>query len=129
MSVPLEVAAAILILPDGRVLLASRPQGKVYAGYWEFPGGKVEAGESLDHALARELKEELGITPTRVTRWITKVFTYPHATVRLNFFRVWQWRGDPHPHEGQTFAWAQPGRLIFRFSRACRCRHCMASPS
>lgn len=110
MSVPLEVAAAILILPDGRVLLASRPQGKVYAGYWEFPGGKVEAGEALDHALARELKEELGITPTRVTRWITKVFTYPHATVRLNFFRVWQWRGDLHPHEGQTFAWAQPGR-------------------
>jgi 8-oxo-dGTP diphosphatase len=110
MSVPLEVVAAILIQPDGRVFLASRPQGKVYAGYWEFPGGKVEAGESLEHALARELKEELGIVPLRVTRWITKVFTYPHATVRLNFFRVWHWQGDPHPHEGQTFAWVEPAR-------------------
>ena len=110
MPLPLEVVAAILIRPDGRVFLASRPQGKVYAGYWEFPGGKVEVGETLDHALARELKEELGIIPTRVTRWITKVFTYPHATVRLNFFRVWQWQGDPHPHEGQTFAWVEPAR-------------------
>jgi 8-oxo-dGTP diphosphatase len=110
MSLPLEVVAAILIQPDGRVFLASRPQGKVYAGYWEFPGGKVEAGETLDQALARELREELGIVPTRVTRWITKVFTYPHATVRLNFFRVWQWQGDPHPHEGQTFAWVEPAR-------------------
>ncbi|MGA7948655.1 MAG: Nudix family hydrolase [Thiobacillaceae bacterium] len=108
MSVPLEVVAAILIQADGRVFLASRPPGKVYAGYWEFPGGKVEAGETLERALARELSEELGITPTRITRWITRVFTYPHAAVRLNFFRVWQWQGDPHPHEGQTFAWVEP---------------------
>jgi 8-oxo-dGTP diphosphatase len=108
MSAPLEVVAAILIQPDGRVFLASRPHGKVYAGYWEFPGGKVEAGESLEHALARELKEELGIVPVRATRWITKVYIYPHATVRLNFFRVWQWQGAPHPHEGQNFAWEDP---------------------
>lgn len=108
MSVPLEVVAAILIQPDGRVFLASRPHGKVYAGYWEFPGGKVEAGESHEHALARELKEELGIVPVRATHWITKVYTYPHAAVRLNFFRVWQWEGKPHPHEGQTFAWVEP---------------------
>jgi 8-oxo-dGTP diphosphatase len=110
MSQPVEVVAAILCQPDGRVLLASRPEDKVYAGYWEFPGGKVEAGESLEHALVRELMEELGIVPTRLARWITKIFIYPHATVRLNFFRVWHWQGVLHPHEGQTFAWVKPAQ-------------------
>jgi len=95
-----EVVAAVLTQPDGRVLLAQRPPGKVYAGYWEFPGGKVERGESLEAALTRELHEELGIVVTRAHRWITRVFTYPHATVRLNFFRVFGWLGEPHPHEG-----------------------------
>ncbi len=104
----IEVVAAVLTRPNGEVMLASRPVGKVYAGYWEFPGGKVEAGESLEHALARELQEELGIKLAKATRWITKIFAYPHATVRLNFYRVWQWRGEPHPHEGQTFAWDNP---------------------
>ncbi len=104
----IEVVAAVLTRPDGEVMLASRPADKIYAGYWEFPGGKVEAGESLEHALARELKEELGIEAVRATRWITKVFAYPHATVRLNFFRVWDWQGEPHPHEGQTLAWDNP---------------------
>ncbi len=103
-----EVAAAVLVQPDGRVLLAQRPAGKAYAGYWEFPGGKVEPGESLDAALARELHEELGIVVTRACRWITRVFEYPHATVRLNFFRVLEWQGTPHPHEGQVFSWQQP---------------------
>jgi 8-oxo-dGTP diphosphatase len=103
-----EVVAAVLTRPNGEVMLASRPAGKVYAGYWEFPGGKVEPGESLEHALGRELKEELGIDSVRATRWITKIFAYPHATVRLNFFRVWKWNGEPHPHEGQTFAWDNP---------------------
>ena len=104
----LIVVAAVLTQPDGRVLLAQRPPGKVYAGHWEFPGGKVEAGESLDAALARELHEELGIVVTRTCRWITRVFVYPHATVRLNFFRVFQWEGVPHPHEGQLFSWQLP---------------------
>ncbi|NWG39662.1 MAG: Nudix family hydrolase [Hydrogenophilaceae bacterium] len=103
-----EVVAAVLTRKTGEVMLASRPAGKVYAGYWEFPGGKVEAGETLEHALYRELKEELGIEVVRATRWITNIFTYPHATVRLNFFRVWDWQGAPHPHEGQTFAWDDP---------------------
>ena len=107
MSLPpiTEVAAAVLTQPDGRVLLAQRPAGKAYAGYWEFPGGKVEPGESLDAALTRELHEELGIVVTRACRWITRVFEYPHATVRLNFFRVFEWQGTPHPHEGQVFSW------------------------
>jgi len=103
-----EVAAAVLTQPDGRVLLAQRPVGKAYAGYWEFPGGKVEPGESLGAALARELHEELGIVVTRACRWITRVFEYPHATVRLNFFRVFDWQGEPHPHEGQIFSWQLP---------------------
>lgn len=103
-----EVSAAVLTQPDGRVLLAQRPPGKVYAGYWEFPGGKVEPGESLEAALVRELHEELGIVVSRACRWITRVFEYPHAIVRLNFFRVFDWQGEPHPHEGQVFSWQQP---------------------
>ena len=109
MSQPItEVAAAVLTQPDGRVLLAQRPPGKPYAGYWEFPGGKVEPGETLAAALARELHEELGIVVTRACRWITRVFEYPHATVRLNFFRVFDWQGTPHPREGQLFSWQLP---------------------
>jgi len=125
-----EVVAAVIIQPDGhelregrsaaagyppaypsrvlRVLLAQRPAGKAYAGYWEFPGGKVEPDELLEVALARELHEELGIVVTRAHRWITRVFAYPHATVRLNFFRVFEWQGEPYPHEGQVLSWQRP---------------------
>lgn len=103
-----EVVAAVLTQPDGRVLLAQRPPGKVYAGYWEFPGGKVEPGETLQTALVRELREELGISVNPSCRWITRVFEYPHAMVRLNFFRVFEWQGEPHPHEGQVFSWQLP---------------------
>jgi len=92
-------------------MLACRPPGKAYAGYWEFPGGKVEPGESLEAALARELHEELGIVVARACRWITRVFAYEHATVRLNFFRVFEWQGDPHPHEGQIFSWQLPDKV------------------
>ncbi|MBI5626916.1 MAG: Nudix family hydrolase [Nitrosomonadales bacterium] len=101
----IEVAAAVLQRPDGSFLLAQRPRGKIWAGYWEFPGGKIEPGETPYHALVRELREELGITVTTAYPWITRVFTYPHATVRLNFFRVTAWAGELHPHEGQEFAW------------------------
>jgi len=107
-----EVVAAVLTHPGGEVMLARRPEGKVYAGYWEFPGGKVEPGESLEAALARELHEELGIVVTRSSRWITRVFEYAHATVRLNFFRVFEWQGDPHPHEGQIFSWQLPDKVV-----------------
>ncbi len=100
-----EVSAAVLQRPDHSFLLAQRPPGKIWAGYWEFPGGKVEPGETAHHAVVRELKEELGIAVTTAYPWITRIFTYPHATVRLNFFRVTEWTGELHPHEGQQFAW------------------------
>ena len=100
-----EVAAAVLQRPDGSFLLAQRPPNKIWAGYWEFPGGKIELGETPYHALVRELREELGISVTTAYPWLTRVFTYPHATVRLNFFRVTAWSGELHPHEGQVFAW------------------------
>jgi len=102
-----EVAAAVLQRPDGAFLLAQRPPDKIWAGYWEFPGGKVEPGETAYHALVRELHEELGITVQTAYPWLTRVFTYPHATVRLNFFRVTAWSGELHPHEGQEFSWQQ----------------------
>ncbi|MDO8292924.1 MAG: Nudix family hydrolase [Gallionella sp.] len=101
----IEVSAAVLQRPDGSFLLAQRPPGKIWAGYWEFPGGKIEAGETPYHALVRELHEELGIEVETAYPWITRVFTYPHATVRLYFFRVTEWDGELHPHEGQEFAW------------------------
>ena len=104
-----EVAAAVIQRADGAFLLAQRPAGKVYAGYWEFPGGKVETGEAAEHALARELHEEIGIDACTAYPWITRVYAYPHATVRLNFFRVTAWKGDPHPREEQAIAWQRFG--------------------
>ncbi len=104
-----EVAAAVIQRADGAFLLARRPAGKVYAGYWEFPGGKVEAGEAAERALVRELREELGIDACTAFPWITREYTYPHAAVRLNFFRVTAWKGDPHPKENQTIAWQRIG--------------------
>ena len=101
----IEVSAAVLQRSDGTFLLAQRPSDKIWAGYWEFPGGKIEAGESAYDALVRELREELGIDAVTVHPWIIRVFTYPHATVRLNFFRVTEWSGEMHPHEGQQFSW------------------------
>lgn len=106
-----EVAAGVLLQPDGRFLLASRPADKVYAGYWEFPGGKLEAGETAHAALVRELHEEMGIDVTAATPWLTQRFTYPHATVLLRFFRVTGWQGKLLAREGQSFAWQHSGQL------------------
>ncbi|ODT84353.1 MAG: DNA mismatch repair protein MutT [Nitrosomonadales bacterium SCN 54-20] len=100
-----EVAAAVIIRSDGSFLLARRPEGKPYAGYWEFPGGKVNPEESLLRALKRELLEELGIHVKHAYPWITRIFTYPHATVRLHFYRVVEWHGEPHPYEDQELSW------------------------
>jgi 8-oxo-dGTP diphosphatase len=100
-----EVAAAVIERADGAFLLAQRPAGRVYAGWWEFPGGKLHAGESAREALARELREELGIEVLTAYPWLTREHVYEHAHVRLNFFRVKAWRGEPRPHENQAFAW------------------------
>ena len=106
-----HVAAGILIKPDGQFLLASRPAGKPYAHYWEFPGGKLEAGESAYQALCRELNEEMGITVSAATPWLTQRFSYPHALVELRFFKVRAWQGELHGHEGQFLAWQNIGQL------------------
>ncbi len=104
-----EVSAGICLREDGSFLLAQRPQGKPYAGYWEFPGGKVEAGESAAHALLRELEEELGIEPLEYYPWITRTHRYEHATVRLRFFRITRWRGDFACREFQQITWQHSG--------------------
>ena len=112
MTKVVEVAAAILLREiDGNTefLLAQRPRGKVYSGYWEFPGGKVEPGESLRQALLRELQEELGIKIDRAWPWLSCEFTYPHARVRLKFFRVTSWHGEILPIEHSGFVWTKIG--------------------
>jgi 8-oxo-dGTP diphosphatase len=111
MQAPVDVAVAVLIRSDGAVLLAQRPVGKVYAGYWEFPGGKIEPGEPPVDALRREIREELGVEIELAYPWITRVFTYPHARVRLQFYRVYRWRGEPRTLEHQALAWQLPGEV------------------
>lgn len=101
----IDVVAAVIERPDGSFLLAQRPEGKVYAGWWEFPGGKVESGEPAAAALARELHEELGIEVRQAHPWLTRRFRYPHGNVRLQFFRVTGWSGEPQSRESQAFAW------------------------
>ena len=103
---PVDVAVGVLIAPDSRFLLTSRPDGKVYAGYWEFPGGKLESGETVEQGLRRELHEELGITIGHAERWKTEIVDYPHARVRLHFCKVFEWTGAFEMREGQQMAWA-----------------------
>ena len=97
------VACAVLMDEEGRCLLSSRPQGKVYAGWWEFPGGKLEAMETVEEAAKREIKEELGIDMHDCAPWVTIVFDYPHAKVRLHFVRSWNWSGTPKALETLDF--------------------------
>jgi len=99
------VAVGVLLRPDGCFLLTSRPTGKVYQGYWEFPGGKLEAGESVEQALRRELQEEIGLAIGPVYPWKVELVDYPHALVRLHFCKVFEWTGVLEMHEGQSYAW------------------------
>jgi 8-oxo-dGTP diphosphatase len=105
------VVAAVIFRPDGQFLLAQRPQGKVYAGYWEFPGGKIEPGETPSEALARELYEELGIEVRQAYPWITRRYSYAHATVDLHFYRVLSFSGEPRGKEHQALAWQTTDRV------------------
>ena len=100
-----DVAVGVLIDARGRFLLTSRPAGKVYAGWWEFPGGKLERGESVVAALARELHEELGIDVDDARPWQVTRMDYAHARVRLHFCKVLAWRGELQMREGQAMAW------------------------
>lgn len=103
-----EVAVGVLVRPsDSAFLLTSRPEGKPYAGYWEFPGGKLEFGESVLEALERELLEEIGIQVQKAEMWKQELFDYPHAIVRLNFCKVTQWQGEVEMREEQSFHWSQ----------------------
>lgn len=104
----IEVAVGILLRSDGSLLFAQRPTGKTYMGYWEFPGGKLEANESVEQALKRELYEELGISIEQYQRWRTLEHHYAHAHVRLYFCKVTRWQGEPQGLERQNICWQKP---------------------
>ena len=107
------VAAAVLVDPDGRVLLAQRPEGKAMAGLWEFPGGKVAPGETPEAALMRELDEELGISTWASCLAPLTFASHGYADFHLLMpvFVCRKWEGIPRPREGQTLSWARPARL------------------
>ncbi len=104
---PVDVAVGVLIDAEGRFLMTSRPAGKVYADHWEFPGGKLESGETVAQALRRELNEELGIDIGQAHPWQVEMVDYPHALVRLHFCKVYEWAGEFEMREGQAMAWEQ----------------------
>jgi 8-oxo-dGTP diphosphatase len=104
---PVDVAVGVLIDGQGRFLMTSRPTGKVYADHWEFPGGKLESGETVAQALRRELNEELGIDIGQAHPWQVEMVDYPHALVRLHFCKVYEWAGEFEMREGQAMAWEQ----------------------
>lgn len=107
-----DVAVGIVTNSDGKVLLGQRPAGKDYAGWWEFPGGKLEAGESVHEALARELSEELDLQINQSTPWLVREHVYEHAHVRLHFRRVIDFDRVPRSQEGQAFTWCDPANVL-----------------
>ena len=104
----INVAVAVILREDGRVLLAERPPGKPVPGYWEFPGGKFEADEDSVQALTREIHEEIGVDIDMAYPWLTREYAYPDKCVRLHFYRVRRWHGVPHGREGQRVSWEDP---------------------
>lgn len=111
MAEVVEAAVAVILREDGQVLLGQRPEGKPWAGWWEFPGGKIEAGETPFDALQRELHEEIGIEAEHAYPWITRVFSYPERTVKLRFFMVRRWHREPHGKENQQLSWQNPAAV------------------
>lgn len=111
MSKPyIRVAAGVILNQNQQVLLAQRPEGKPWSGWWEFPGGKIEEDESVEQALARELKEELGIEIAGAQKWVRFVYEYPKNIVELWFCKVTEWQGEPRGLENQAFAWTEPAK-------------------
>jgi 8-oxo-dGTP diphosphatase len=102
-----EVAVGVLINPAGALLLGQRPEGKPYAGYWEFPGGKIEAGETLFEALKRELLEEINVVIDDAQEIMVIEHDYPHAYVRLHICVVKSWQGQVRGLENQSLAWLE----------------------
>ena len=106
-----DVAAGVIVRSDGRFLLGRRAPGSFYPGYWEFPGGKVEPGESPAEALTRELDEELNLRIERLYPWLVRTHAYEHARVRLHFFEVAQWQGEICARIHDALAWVMPGDM------------------
>lgn len=106
-----DAAVAVLLRDDGKVLLGQRPEGKSWSGWWEFPGGKIEDGETAIEALQRELQEELGTTAIEAYPWLTRRFDYPERSVKLHFFMVRRWMTEPHGREAQQLSWQAPESL------------------
>ena len=107
------VAAVVLVDTDGRVLLAQRPEGKQMAGLWEFPGGKVDPGETPEAALIRELREELGIdvAASCLAPFTFASHAYPDFHLLMPLYVCRKWSGIPSAREGQRLAWIWPARL------------------
>jgi 8-oxo-dGTP diphosphatase len=107
------VAACVLLDADGRILIAKRPAGRPLAGLWEFPGGKAEPAESPEHALIRELAEELGIdiAAADLSPLSFASHAYPDFHLLMPLFLCTRWRGEATPHEGQELAWVKPTEL------------------
>lgn len=102
------VAAAGVLRRENTFLAVQRPEGKIMAGYWEFPGGKLEPGETPEQALCRELNEELGITVTAPEFWQTMLHRYDHGLITLHVFFVPSFTGEPAPLENQELRWVTP---------------------
>ena len=101
-----------ILKQNGKVLVGERPPGKSYSGYWEFPGGKIEANETGKEALVRELHEELGIQVLAAQHWFEHTHTYPDKTVSLEMWIVTEFSGEPHGKENQALRWVSLPEIL-----------------